>query len=116
MYFIQVRISLSIKRKVKMKKLIIAFGFVLLAGCATVGKDFSESDVASIQKGVTTEQTVLSTFGKPATVTADSEGNKIYTWTYAHATAFSVGQGKALVVKINKDGIVDSYVVSKTQP
>lgn len=51
-----------------MKKLIIAFGFVLLAGCATVGKDFSESDVASIQKGVTTEQTVLSTFGKPATV------------------------------------------------
>lgn len=99
-----------------MKKLIIAFGFVLLAGCATVGKDFSESDVASIQKGMTTEQTVLSTFGKPATVTADSEGNKIYTWTYAHATAFSVGQGKALVVKINKDGIVDSYVVSKTQP
>ena len=99
-----------------MKKLIIALGLVLLAGCATVGKDFSESDVASIQKGVTTEQTVLATFGKPSAVTVDSEGNKVYTWTYAHATAFSVGQGKTLVVKLNKDAIVDSYVVSKTQP
>ncbi|AUV90997.1 hypothetical protein [Klebsiella aerogenes] len=99
-----------------MKKLIIVLGLILLAGCATVGKDFSESDVASLQKGVTTEQTVLATFGKPATVTADSEGNKVYTWTYAHATAFSVGQGKTLVVKLNKEGIVDSYVVSKTQP
>lgn len=99
-----------------MKKLISALGLVFLSGCATVGKDFSENDIMSIQKGVTTEQTVLTTFGKPATVTADSEGNKLYTWTYAHATAFSVGQGKTLVVKINKNGVVDSYVVSKTQP
>jgi hypothetical protein len=45
-------------------------------------------------------------------VTADSEGNKIYGWTYAHATAFSVGQGKSLVVKVNKDGVVDSYIVA----
>lgn len=99
-----------------MKKLILGLSLITLVGCATVGKDFSESDVASIQKGVTTEQTVLQKFGKPTSVTADSEGNKIYGWTYATATAFSVGQGKSLVVKVNKDGVVDSYVVSTSKP
>jgi hypothetical protein len=99
-----------------MKKLIIGLSLILLVGCATVGKDFSESDVASIQKGVTTEQSILAKFGNPSSVTSDSDGNKIYGWTYAHANAFSVGQGKSLVVKINKDGVVDSYVLSKTQP
>ncbi|HHI0407226.1 TPA: hypothetical protein ACP4PI_000274 [Escherichia coli] len=99
-----------------MKKLILGLSLITLVSCATVGKDFSESDVASIQKGVTTEQTVLQKFGKPTSVTADSEGNKIYGWTYATATAFSVGQGKSLVVKVNKDGVVDSYVVSTSKP
>lgn len=99
-----------------MKKLIIMLGFISLVGCVSVGKDFSESEVASIQKGVTTEQTVLQKFGKPTSVTADSEGNKIYGWTYATATAFSVGQGKSLVVKVNKEGIVESYVVSTSKP
>ncbi|XUA20704.1 hypothetical protein ACQVA2_08080 [Citrobacter sp. OP27] len=99
-----------------MKKLMIGLGLLALAGCATVGKDFSDSDVASIQKGVTKEQTVLQKFGKPTSVTTDSDGNTVYGWTYAHANAFSVGQGKSLVVKVNKQGIVDSYVLSKSQP
>ncbi|UXE39615.1 outer membrane protein assembly factor BamE domain-containing protein [Raoultella ornithinolytica] len=99
-----------------MKKLFIALGLLLLTGCATVGNEFSDADVASIQKGVTTKQSVLTTFGKPYSVTSDSDGNTIYTWTYAHTVAFGVPQGKSLIVKINKDGVVDSYVVSKTQP
>ncbi|HIF6302245.1 TPA: hypothetical protein ACX3LH_004589 [Klebsiella michiganensis] len=98
-----------------MKKLIIALGLVLLAGCATVGKDFPEQSVTSLQKGVTSEQTVLATFGKPAYITTDSDGNKIYTWTYAHATAFGAAKGKALVIKINKEGLMDSYTTSATQ-
>lgn len=99
-----------------MKKLILGVCLIALAGCATVGNDFSESDVASIQKGITTEQTVLQKFGKPSSITSDSDGNKIYGWTYAHATPFSVGEGKSLVVKISKDGLVDSYAVSTTKP
>ncbi len=99
-----------------MRKTILAVIALGLVGCATVGKDFSEADIASIQKGVTTEQTVLQKFGKPTSITADSEGNKIYGWTYAQATAFSVGQGKSLVVKVNKEGMVDSYIVSTTKP
>jgi len=99
-----------------MRKIILGAIALGLVGCATVGKDFSEADVASIQKGVTTEQSVLQKFGKPTSVTADSEGNKIYGWTYAHATAFTVGQGKSLVVKVNKDGVVDSYIVGTSRP
>lgn len=98
-----------------MKKLLVVIALVGLVGCATVGKDFSESEVASIKKGVTTEQTILTTFGKPSTVSVDSDGNKVFAWTYAHANAFSVAQGKALSVKINKDGVVDSYVLSSTK-
>ncbi|MBA7848828.1 hypothetical protein HV205_31120 [Klebsiella sp. RHBSTW-00465] len=98
-----------------MKKIIIALSLVLLVGCATVGKDFPEQSVSSLQKGVTSEQTILATFGKPAYITSDSDGNKLYTWTYAHATAFSVAKGKALVIKINKEGLMDSYTVSATQ-
>ncbi|EFH5041751.1 hypothetical protein F9569_19855 [Escherichia coli] len=99
-----------------MRKIILGVIALGLVGCATIGKDFSEADVASIQKGITTEQTVLQKFGKPTSITADSEGNKIYGWTYAHATAFSVGQGKSLVVKVNKEGVVDSYFISTTRP
>lgn len=99
-----------------MNKAFLALAILGLVGCATVGKDFSEAEVASIQKGVTTEQAVLQKFGKPASVTVDSEGNKIYGWTYARATAFSVGQGKSMVIKLNKDGVVDSYIVSTSQP
>ncbi|HEL7799720.1 TPA: hypothetical protein UMP09_003974 [Klebsiella pneumoniae] len=98
-----------------MKKLIIALGLSMLAGCATVGKDFPEQSVASLQKGVTSEQTVLATFGKPAYITSDSDGSKLYTWTYAHATAFGAAKGKALIVKINNEGLMDSYTVSATQ-
>ncbi len=99
-----------------MRKTILGLIALGLVGCATVGKDFSEADVASIQRGVTTEQTVLQKFGKPISFTADSEGNKIYGWTYAYASAFSVGQGKSLLVKVNKGGLVDSYTVSTTMP
>ena len=99
-----------------MRKTILGIIALGLIGCATVGKDFSEADVASIEKGVTTEQTVLQKFGKPTSITADSDGNKIYGWTYAHARAFSVGQGNSLVVKVNKDGVVDSYILSTTKP
>lgn len=99
-----------------MKKILMAAVLASLVGCATVGKDFSDSDVASIQKGVTTEQSVLAKFGTPSSVTTDSDGNKIYGWTYAQANAFSVGQGKSLVVKVNKEGIVDSYILSVSKP
>lgn len=97
-----------------MKKVILMIAVAGLIGCASVGKDFTAENVASIQKGVTTEQSLLTMFGKPSSVTVDSDGNKLYGWTYAHATAFSVGQGKALIVKLNKDGLVDSYTLSQT--
>ena len=83
-----------------------------LASCATVGKEISEQKVSQIKKGVTTEQTLVNEFGKPYAETVDSDGNKSLVWTYAHATAFSAGQGKSLSVKLDKNGVVENYALS----
>ena len=92
--------------------LIICFLTIFLAGCATVGKEINDQQVSNIQKGVTTEQTLINDFGKPYMETVDYEGRKSLVWTHAHATAFSAGRGKSLSVKLDKSGVVENYSVS----
>ncbi|MFS7357641.1 hypothetical protein [Rahnella inusitata] len=96
-----------------MKKLLI-LGFLIfgLSGCATVGNQITDQQVSQIQKGVTTEQNLINYFGKPYAVIVDAEGNKSLVWTYAQATAFTVGQGRSLSVKLDKSGIVENYILS----
>ncbi|WP_413734349.1 hypothetical protein ACL2XP_17950 [Sodalis sp. RH21] len=99
-----------------MKKMIIPLIFLAVSGCATVGNDISSTEVQKIQKGVTTEQSLISMFGQPSATTIDSEGNKILLWSYGHAVAFGPAVGKSLSVKLNHDGVVESYSSALPNP
>jgi multidrug resistance efflux pump len=97
-----------------MKKLIIgALMAIVLSGCVYTGTNFDESKLASVHKGQTTKQEVISYFGNPSTTTVDSEGNELLMWTYSIGSAFSA-DAKVLTVKTH-DGKVESYSVSKSK-
>ena len=97
-----------------MKRVLLGAIIFAVAGCATVGNDISQEDISKIQKGVTTEQSLVSTFGQPSTQTVDSEGNRYLVWSYGHAVAFGAAEGKSLMVKLNNSGTVESYTTSST--
>ncbi|MEI7247971.1 hypothetical protein WCT80_17665 [Pectobacterium carotovorum] len=97
-----------------MKKIFISIVVSLaLSACASVGKNFDESQLANIHKGSTTEQSVISYFGSPMSQSVDSDGNRIFMWTYSHATAFGKAEGKTLMIQFS-NGVVKNYTVSKT--
>lgn len=95
------------------KIVLVAALSVALHGCATVGTEISDQKISQIKKGLTTEKILRSDFGKPYAETLDSDGKKSLVWTYAHANGFTVGQGTSLSVKLDKQGVVENYAVSR---
>ncbi|MFP1891631.1 hypothetical protein ACLEEJ_05045 [Lonsdalea quercina] len=96
-----------------MKKLLLIACMSLLIGCAYVGKNFDESKLAGVEKGKTTKQDLITSFGKPTTLTVDSEGNELLMWSYSMGSAFGAN-AKVLMIK-TKNGKVESYTVSKSK-
>ncbi|BDQ07244.1 hypothetical protein ITQ18_003341 [Salmonella enterica subsp. enterica serovar Tennessee] len=96
-----------------MKKILIPAIAIILAGCVYMGKNFDETKLASISKGETTKQQVVSLFGEPTTSTYDSDGNQILLWSYSEGNALGGANSKILSVKLH-DGKVESYSVSKS--
>lgn len=99
-----------------MKKIImISTMLATLAGCTTsptvTSEHYSQEDIDSIQKGVTTENTVLQMFGTPISQTVDALGNKKYRWTYEYDSGGGDNRVeiKALDVTTNKKGVVEFY-------
>ncbi len=99
-----------------MKKFLLAIAIsVALAGCASVGKEFSTTDVSSIQKGKTTKTELIQRFGEPSSQVSDSEGNTTYVWTYAKAVGFTPATGKSLSVTVDNGGVVKNYALAQTK-
>ncbi|MFP1825217.1 hypothetical protein [Lonsdalea quercina] len=96
-----------------MKKLLLIACMSLLIGCAYVGENFDESKLAGVEKGKTTKQDLITSFGKPTTMTVDSEGNELLMWSYSMGSAFGAN-AKVLMIK-TKNGKVESYTVSKSK-
>ncbi|MFP1927461.1 hypothetical protein ACLEE4_01730 [Lonsdalea quercina] len=96
-----------------MKKLLLIACMSLLIGCAYVGKNFDESKLAGVEKGKTTKQDLITSFGEPTTMTVDSEGNELLMWSYSMGSAFGAN-AKVLMIK-TKNGKVESYTVSKSK-
>ena len=69
---------------------------ILLAGCASSGKNFSWEDAGTLEKGMSPDQ-VQAIMGPPQTV---SEDGTITTWMYhyTHATAYGSGESKMLTI------------------
>lgn len=94
--------------------ILVAFVLVLVAGCATVGKDFATHNVDQITVGETNRSDIQEMFGEPWR-TGVEDGKR--TWTYGKYrwSAFGEAETTDLVVRFNEDGSVSSYVYNTTQ-
>jgi hypothetical protein len=98
-----------------MKKVLTLVAVCLLAACSTFGKPVTQAQLDQIQQGVTTKDDLLSSFGKPLTVTKNSDGTQIMSWGYAKVGfAGSSYSNQALSVVLDYSGKVASFTSSDT--
>lgn len=88
-------------------------GLLILAGCATAGRDFDEHQVSRIRIGVSTQDDIRNLFGSPWRVGVE-DGKT--TWTYGLYKYRLIGEGgtKDLLVRFNDDNTVSSYTFNTT--
>ena len=93
---------------------LFAIIFLLLSGCATVGKDFPVTDVTDIKIGITTQKEIRTMFGSPWR-TGIEDGQR--TWTYGNYNygLFSAKKAKDLVIRFDDKNVVVSYTFSTTE-
>lgn len=83
-----------------------------LLGCATSGRGYDDSKVASIKKDATTETELLEWFGPATTRTMAPDGSKILAWKFASHLKNGTGSAGRLEVRLGPDGKVNSYNAS----
>ena len=100
---------------------------LLLSACASSGKKISEADVSSLKKGKTTYEDALAKFGKPNSLTSDSDGRRTASYIYVHsqadaqsfipvAGAFLGGvhtENQSLTLVFNKNNVLEQYFRSE---
>ena len=98
-----------------MKKVFTLVAVFMLAACSTFGKPVTQAQLDQIQQGVTTKDDLLSSFGKPLTVTKNSDGTQIMSWGYTKVGfAGSSYSNQALSVVLDSSGKVASFTSSDT--
>ena len=60
---------------------------LLLAGCATVGREVTENQLQGFEKGKTTLNEVVSKLGTPTSSSSTLEGKRFISYVFAHAQA-----------------------------
>jgi outer membrane protein assembly factor BamE (lipoprotein component of BamABCDE complex) len=105
---------LSINTLHKLLISIVAMIILLSSGCASIGKDFPDTDVALIEIGKSTQQQVSKMFGSPWRTGLES-GQK--TWTYGSYSygLFQDKNAKDLVIRFDDKNVVASYTYSTTE-
>ena len=98
-----------------MTKLSVITAALLLAGCATVGRDFDISKADQLRPGVSTAADAVALLG-PYSTESVTNGMHSYGWSYAHATAFGGAHGKTVVLTFGPDGKLVSRTTSGTNP
>ena len=102
-------------RQFHIRNFLIGAFLLAITACATVGREFPAEPVLHIQTGKTTQEDIKHTFGLPWR-TGLEDG--LTTWTYGkyEYSLFRETSTQDLVVRFNKDGIVDSYTFNTTAP
>lgn len=111
-----------------MKSLLI-IAAILIGGCASSGAPIKQSELSGFVKGETTHDQVISSLGKPQSVTANADGTK--TLVYVHVNtkvsaatyipivgAFAGGatsNAKTLTVHINANNTVKDWSFTETE-
>jgi outer membrane protein assembly factor BamE (lipoprotein component of BamABCDE complex) len=109
------------KSRVIRSTLFLLLSALLLAACATAGRQFDRTHVNDVKKGVQTKEQIRAWFGEPYQVTAPLSGHPagcVERWTYVHAYASYGGMkstSASLVVDFDKKGKVCDHAYSETK-
>ncbi len=88
---------------------------LFMASCATIGRDFPDEKVSTIQMNVTTQKEIRSMFGPPWRVGIE-DGRQTWTYGMYNYWLFSGTYTKDLVVRFDKNGVVVSYTFNTSVP
>lgn len=93
---------------------LLAILILFSSGCATVGQDFSVTEVSEIRIGKTTQKELRIMFGSPWRIGIEDGAR---TWTYGNYnySLFSAKKAKDLVIRFDDRNIVTSYTFSTTE-
>ncbi len=97
--------------------ILVAFllGLTWIAGCGTVGSDFSVERAQSIENGKTTKEDIAQMFGEPFK-TGIQNGHPV--WVYEKSKWALIGDepSKSLIVEFDDKGVVRSHQVTSNEP
>ena len=103
-------------KQILVKAVFLSAALLILfsAGCATAGKDFPVNKVKDIRIHETTKDEVRSMFGSPWRIGIE-DGQT--TWTYGkyRYQAFAEASTQDLVIRFDKNGVVNSYTFNTTE-
>jgi len=87
----------------------------LLAGCATVGRDFDATKLSWLKAGETGKKDVLKELGDPLRVGVDA-GDQTWTYGYYQYRVFGDSTTKDLVLRFSPDNKVKSFTLNTSFP
>lgn len=87
---------------------------VIVASCASVGREFPDAQVSELVIGKTTQEQVQKMFGSPWRVGLE---DGLRTWTYGkyRYRLFGETSSKDLVIRFNEKDVVVSYSFNTTE-
>lgn len=87
--------------------ILILIAVFAMSACASIGKDYNESNISLIKPGETTKVQTVAMFGQPMSKSMTSDGEEAYTWAYTKAILASA-KTKNLTI-FYKNGVVTKY-------
>lgn len=93
----------------------LLLGMTLLAGCATVGREFPVASVGNIIIGETDREDILRMFGEPWR-TGIEDGKKTWTYAHYHYSIFGPERARDLLIRFDQEGKVASYSFNTSYP
>lgn len=102
-----------------MRPLLILVALLLcptwIAGCGTVGSDFSVERAQSIENGKTTKEDIAQMFGEPFK-TGIQNGHPVWIYEQSKYRAMGDDISKSLIVEFDDKGVVRSHQVTSNEP
>lgn len=97
--------------------LTILVALFALSACvvASKGVQITEASLAQIKENETTKAEVIELLGQPLTTSRSSDGKTIASWAYVKY-GFGVSETQSLTVYFTPEGVVESYLVSESNP
>ena len=76
---------------------VVVVATMVVAGCASTGKEIQQADIQKIVPGTTTKDEMLTMFGPPLSQSFGTEGKMTMLWHYNYYNSFSGFMGSLRV-------------------